>query len=327
MNQKSQSTQLLDGLNFETAVHLYHALLERTEQVEGRAPNLFERQWKESDEAYNLRQNRAIDSDGYALEYFDVIGFRFSKGTGKYGYYVEFVPSDFFQVTNSKRYIGSFDLRGATTAAEVAEVGFQYLLGVELNSMLPQEGDYRVEVRNVNGEWDSFHRGFAKSLGEAIRIKRDLEDGIAASERGNAFCEAKVTLYGDNYSELGYIWIPPFGDITFVPTRKNFRYEGRWTPGLSSETAEKLIWRHREEEAEIAKMWPYIVRHSRRMKWDDPTEFEFENVRYGIDRGSSTIGDPRSSHITAGYRCGVGVVKAYRIGLLEAWARHYGYNG
>jgi len=328
MNRKHESTQLFDGLSFETSVQLYHEVLERVLRVEGPAPNLYSKNWPETADEFQKRKEEVFEREGYALEYFDVIGFRFSKGTGKYEYRVDFVPSEFSEVRNYRpMVIAQFDLRTCKTAAEVAEVGLQYCLGVELNSMLPKEGDYRIEVRNVHGQWDNFHSGYARSLGEAIRIKRDLEDGIVSSERGNAFCEARVTLYGQSQIALGYIWIPPFGDITFIPTQKNFRHGGRWTPGLSPETAEKLIWRHREEEDEIAKLWPYIVRHSKRIRWDDPTEFVFENQDYWVSRGTSAVCQPGSAGICQGrWRSNLPLKAAYRSGLLYAWAQAFGYQ-
>lgn len=329
MNWKHESTKLFDGLNFETALQLYFAVLAEAQKVEGPAPNLFSRRWPETAEDFEKRRQAAVSHDGYALESFDVAGFRFTKGTGKFEYGVDFVPSEFTEVRNyNPMVIAQFDLE-AKSAAFVAEGGFRYVLGVELNSMLPEEGDYRVEVRNVHGQWDTFHRGFTSTLGEAIRIKREIEDGIVTSERGNAFCEARVTLIGAYHTPMGYIWIPPFGDITFLPRDQAQIIDGvrSYYTKLSADTAEKLLYRRQIEEEEITKMWPYIVRHSKRTKWDDPTEFVFEEQQYGIDRGSNTNGDPRSSHIRKTYGGGIGLVGAYQIGLLEAWARAYGYNG
>jgi len=112
---------------------------------------------------------------------------------------------------------------------------------------------------------------------------------------------------------------------------KSGRRKGQWAWRiLSSEKPEAEIaamqGRHATAEAEAARLWKLIVEKNYQ-KWDEP-RFEHKGVDYRISRNPNRPHDAEwtTLHHGSGQWSQVQLVDAYRLGVLQAWAKSLGLD-
>lgn len=305
------TTHLFDGLNFESfesAVAIYHRVLQEAQKVEGPAPNICP-DWEDKGRDFDLPvvfEKR----DGYRLETFDFLDFRIEKGNCDDEYCL-LRQKLFPMYTTGDEYecVVQVYASKVETAAEVAESVLGFVMQVELLKLLDTEAcadiPCRVYVKDITkiGGYDR-----EVPYRDAWKTKREMENFIVSSERGNAICSATIEVMG-----LGYIVVPPFGKNRFVPTGH---------PEISDEMFEAAVTRYPQEREEIRTLWGHIARHTTGTAFE-ANRFDFEDTVYVACQNPNAMGRPEWTQVCRHYvgsRSWVKLLDAYRSGLLAAWA-------
>lgn len=205
--------------------------------------------------------------------------------------------------------------REVSSAGEYVAYFLKYAMEIELAGVAKleleaQQGRFRAYAQDVTklGGYSSE----ATTLEDAKEAMLASGRGIAGEARGNAVVESAIDVEG-----LGYFVYPPFGATRFVPTA---------TPSAMTEQEFlRIVGRYPAELDEIRRLWGHIAHATRRMGWFE-TLFVFGGETYYVFHNPNRAGVPDWSKICSdpSGHYGVGLLSAFRSGLLAAWAKSLG---